>query len=136
MRSCDKCPLAWEDRTYEGECNDAGCHGSCGDFVTNIWCFLPKFMGKIKLWMLNRSERKYYERMAKEYEKEEQLEKENHDCNEPDLYSHLMDMEIEVDVLLDDDDVLLADDDGESYRQYWNGYRTAVLEMMAYIDGF
>lgn len=27
---CDECPQSWEDRSYEGECNDYGCY-ACGE---------------------------------------------------------------------------------------------------------
>ena len=33
MGRCENCPASWEDRSYEGECNDFGCqimgHGIC-----------------------------------------------------------------------------------------------------------
>ena len=34
MADCEYCPLGWEDRDYEGDCNDCGC--MVNDDIT--WC--------------------------------------------------------------------------------------------------
>lgn len=46
-RNCEYCPLAWEDRSYEGECEDCGCLFD-KDFNVPIWkCMLPKRLKEI-----------------------------------------------------------------------------------------
>lgn len=38
---CENCPMAWEDRNYEGECGDCGCLFDY-NFNVPIWkCMLP-----------------------------------------------------------------------------------------------
>lgn len=41
---CENCPMGWEDRGYEGECNDCGCLFD-NDFNVPIWkCMLPNWI--------------------------------------------------------------------------------------------
>lgn len=45
---CENCPMGWETRSYEGECDDCGCLFDY-DFKVPIWkCMLPNWIkGKI-----------------------------------------------------------------------------------------
>lgn len=44
---CEYCPMGWEDRSYEGECNDCGCLFDY-DFNVPIWkCMLPDRIKKL-----------------------------------------------------------------------------------------
>lgn len=46
---CENCPLGWESRSYEGECEDCGCFFD-HDFNVPKWkCMLPNFVKKIYL---------------------------------------------------------------------------------------
>lgn len=46
-RDCEYCPMGWEDRSYEGECNDCGCLFDY-DFNVPIWkCMLPDWIKKL-----------------------------------------------------------------------------------------
>ena len=48
-RDCEHCPMGWEDRSYEGECNDCGCLFDY-DFNVPIWkCMLPRWLKNIIL---------------------------------------------------------------------------------------
>lgn len=43
-RDCENCPMGWDDRSYEGECNDCGCLFDY-DFKVPIWkCMLPRWI--------------------------------------------------------------------------------------------
>ena len=49
---CKHCPLSWEDRSYEGECNDCGCYMAeyGNDYPkTMAICMLPNWIKKILL---------------------------------------------------------------------------------------
>lgn len=51
---CEHCCMGWEDRGYEGECNDCGCCFNY-EFDVPIWkCVLPywvkRLIKKIKGW--------------------------------------------------------------------------------------
>lgn len=61
-RECEECPLSWEDRGLEDV--DAGCCVS-GDFEINKWCYIPKLICKVKRWLIDRAERKYWEEEGK-----------------------------------------------------------------------
>ena len=42
--NCENCPMCWEDRSYEGECNDCGCLFDY-NFKVPIWkCMLPRWI--------------------------------------------------------------------------------------------
>lgn len=42
--NCEDCPMGWEDRGYEGECNDCGCLFD-HDFRVPLWkCLLPDWV--------------------------------------------------------------------------------------------
>lgn len=44
---CESCPMGWESRSYEGECEDCGCLFD-KDFNVPIWkCMLPNWVKKI-----------------------------------------------------------------------------------------
>lgn len=46
---CENCPLSWEARSYEGECEDCGCLFD-HNFNVPIWkCMLPKWLKNIVL---------------------------------------------------------------------------------------
>ena len=46
-RDCGNCPMSWEDRSYEGECNDCGCLFDY-DFNVSTWkCMLPKWIKRM-----------------------------------------------------------------------------------------
>lgn len=46
-RNCENCPMGWEDRSYEGDCNDCGCLFDY-DFKVPIWkCMLPRWIKAI-----------------------------------------------------------------------------------------
>ena len=46
-RDCENCPMGWETRSYEGECDDCGCLFSY-DFRVPIWkCMLPRWIKNI-----------------------------------------------------------------------------------------
>ncbi len=67
MKSCDceNCSLSWEDRSYEGECNDCGCL-VYGDLYGNKFlCRFPEF---IKWKIAKRKQKKIDEKQAKQYE--------------------------------------------------------------------
>ena len=59
-RDCEKCPMGWDDRSYEGECEDCGCLVSKdGDFsAPTLVCMLPNWIKRIilKLKRINRYE--------------------------------------------------------------------------------
>lgn len=41
---CEYCPMSWENRGYEGECNDCGCLFD-NDFNVPVWkCMLPDWI--------------------------------------------------------------------------------------------
>lgn len=46
---CEHCPCGWEDRSYEGECNDCGCYLSKKGYeVAPVWkCMLPNWIKNI-----------------------------------------------------------------------------------------
>lgn len=46
-----ECSLAWEDRSYEGECNDWGCYMAKKgrDEAPMLICMLPRWIKKILL---------------------------------------------------------------------------------------
>lgn len=48
---CEHCPLSWEDRSYEGECNDCGCFlaKKGHDNASMLICMLPRWIKKILL---------------------------------------------------------------------------------------
>lgn len=49
---CEYCSLSWEDRGYEGECNDCGCYMAeyGNDYPkTMLICMLPRWIKKILL---------------------------------------------------------------------------------------
>lgn len=49
---CEHCPLSWEDRGYEGECNDCGCYMAeypDDSPKTILICMLPKWIKRILL---------------------------------------------------------------------------------------
>ena len=48
---CEHCPLSWEDRSYEGECNDCGCFlaKKGHDIAPMLICMLPRWIKKILL---------------------------------------------------------------------------------------
>lgn len=48
---CEHCPSSWEDRSYEGECNDCGCFlaKKGHDNAPMLICMLPKWIKKILL---------------------------------------------------------------------------------------
>lgn len=41
---CEHCPCAWEDRSYEGECGDCGCHLYKDLSGRRLGCLLPDFV--------------------------------------------------------------------------------------------
>lgn len=44
---CENCPMSWEERSYEGECDDWGCLFD-HNFNVHIWkCMLPKWIKNI-----------------------------------------------------------------------------------------
>jgi hypothetical protein len=44
---CENCPMGWETRSYEGECDDCGCLFDY-DFRVPIWkCMLPRWIKNI-----------------------------------------------------------------------------------------
>lgn len=46
-RNCENCPMGWEDRGYEGECDDCGCLFN-HDFNVPAWkCMLPRWIKNI-----------------------------------------------------------------------------------------
>ena len=46
-RDCENCPMGWETRSYEGECDDCGGLFSY-DFRVPIWkCMLPRWIKNI-----------------------------------------------------------------------------------------
>ena len=56
---CEHCPLSWEDRSYEGECNDCGCCvAECGNDYpkTMLICMLPNWIKRILLRYKTESE--------------------------------------------------------------------------------
>lgn len=46
---CEHCPCGWEDRSYEGECNDCGCYlaKKGHEEATAIMCMLPRWIKNI-----------------------------------------------------------------------------------------
>lgn len=49
---CEHCCMGWEDRGYEGECNDCGCYMAKrgNDYPkTMLICMLPRWIKKIFL---------------------------------------------------------------------------------------
>lgn len=48
---CEHCPSSWEDRSYEGECNDCGCFlaKKGHDNAPMLICMLPRWIKKILL---------------------------------------------------------------------------------------
>lgn len=48
MYDCEKCPLSWEDCSYESECYDCGCK-VYGDYLggKRLACCLPEFIKQI-----------------------------------------------------------------------------------------
>ena len=48
---CENCPCGWENRSYEGECEDCGCYISKdGDFsAPTLVCMLPNWVKGILL---------------------------------------------------------------------------------------
>lgn len=77
MKTCDceNCPLSWEDRGYEGECNDCGC-AVYGDFYGyKLICHFPNFIKRIIRKIKDRKEQKLlahqYDGIGEWYEKEQ-----------------------------------------------------------------
>lgn len=50
---CENCPFSWEDRSYEGECNDYGCYYDRDSELSapTIICLLPHW---VKEWIKKR----------------------------------------------------------------------------------
>ena len=67
-RDCKNCPFLWEEVSFDDV--DCGCYAN-KDMDTNIWCFLPVFICKIKMYFQNRKEKKYWEGAVKKMEREE-----------------------------------------------------------------
>lgn len=61
---CENCPLAWEDKGYEGDC-DCGClvYGDLYEGSKPI-CHLPQF---VKTFMAKQRERKNQKKMGQQY---------------------------------------------------------------------
>lgn len=79
MNSCDcsECPLSWEDRSYEGDC-DCGCY-VYGDLYGNkTLCHFPDFIkhiiAKHKENKIAKIEAKQYDGMAEWYEEQQKRE--------------------------------------------------------------
>lgn len=71
---CSECPLSWEDRSYEGDC-DCGCY-VYGDLYGNkTLCHLPDFIKRIiarhKENKIAKIEAKQYDGIAERYEEQQ-----------------------------------------------------------------
>lgn len=55
---CEHCPSSWEDRGYEGECNDCGCFLAKNghENAPMLICMLPRWIKKILLRYKTESE--------------------------------------------------------------------------------
>jgi len=66
-RDCEKCPLAWDERYYDD--SDFGCFVN-QHMDVNKWCYIPKWICKIKYKLLLRKENLYWEKDVKQLEED------------------------------------------------------------------
>ena len=73
---CEYCPLSWEDRSYEGECEDCGCM-AYGDYLggAKFLCRLPDFIkrkiAKCKQSRIDKQQAHQYEGIGEWYAEEQ-----------------------------------------------------------------
>lgn len=74
---CENCPLSWEERSYEGDC-DCGCYIYGDLYGRKAFCYLPNFIKGIiahhKENKIAKMEAKQYEGIAEWYEEQHKRE--------------------------------------------------------------
>ena len=77
---CENCPFAWEDMSYEGECNDCGCmwyDSKKKDY--GVACYLPKWIKRkiaaYKKKKNDEAEARAYDDVGEWYEEEQRKDK-------------------------------------------------------------
>lgn len=77
---CEYCPLSWEDRSYEGECEDCGCM-AYGDYLggAKFLCRLPDFIkrkiAKCKQSRIDKQQAHQYEGIGEWYAEEQRKDR-------------------------------------------------------------
>ena len=74
---CEDCPLSWEDRSYEGDC-DCGCYiyeDLYGDkFICRLPMFIKRFIATRKIKKIEKEQARQYDGIGEWYKEEQRKE--------------------------------------------------------------